>query len=48
MVPLGNEVVTSGQVPSEGDISGNVLPSIDSIFGLTHAMNGRLKKKKMW
>ena len=48
MVPLGNEIVTSGQVPSEGNISGNVLPSIDSIFSLTHAMNGRLKEKKRW
>lgn len=43
MVPMGSEAVTSGQVPSNSNISGNVLHGVDSIDSITDSMHGGLQ-----
>lgn len=47
VVPLGDEVVTLGQVPVESDVSSDVLHGVDYVVGLAHAVDGGLRGKSM-
>lgn len=42
VIPHGDKLVTSWQIPVEGDVSCNVLSSVDSVMGLALAVDGGL------
>lgn len=43
VIPNGHKLVTSGQIPSEADVSCDIFSSIDRVVGLAHAVDGGLK-----
>lgn len=44
VVPHGHELVTSGQIPLEGDVGCDVLPAVDGGVGPALAMDGGLQR----
>lgn len=44
VVPHGHELVTSGQIPLEGDVGCDVLPDVDGGVGPALAMDGGLQR----
>ena len=43
VLPLGNERVTSGQIPTDGHIGGNVFSCIDGEISGAHSVHSGLK-----
>lgn len=44
VVPHGHKLITSGQVPVEGDVGSDVLPAVDGGVGPALAMDGGLQR----
>lgn len=42
------ELVTSGQVPVESHVSGNIFPGVHSVLSLTQTIDGRLVWKQSY
>ncbi len=43
VIPDGDKIVTSGQIPGEADVSCNILSRVDSAVGLAFAVDSGLK-----
>lgn len=43
VLPVGNERITSGQIPTDGHISGNVFSGIDGEISGAHSVHSGLK-----